>query len=713
MNQRPGDYRRANQRSRTNEVLTISILTALFLLVGVAFLFWAVQGGALMPPTPTPTATPREQITPTPDFRATNTAQDMLTQVAFSAELATAVAIRLQTGTPVPDATGIAIPGENILMLPVISQVDAALATAIAESIEATLNPAAAEETPLPGEIPGAPLSPLETPNAEATSIQATIEALATAQVIQLPIIDQGVAPTATFEAPNLELPTLEPTPTETFTPEPTSTPEPTATFTPEPTATPTQPFSLPSLAAQVTGETAAAARVGPSSLYTQTATLPVGTGITLLNRNASGEWVYFCCIPGSNNPAWMLSAKARPAGNPALAAPRENLTPNDARWLAQRDADPSLAPIPTSPVAPATDYPMARADRHNSGSVASVPSLPYTYGWALGGNSGVAGNGFISGAVVSGASVVAASADGHIYAFDHDSGSQRWRYQIGENVRVVPLAESGVFFVLSESGRLTALEDQGGSAGVRFQRDFNMAPHGGVLGAGGRLVFTGRQPDAERLWIVNRTNGDTLRSVAVGEAQLQMPAVGDQLVFLASDAVRAVDLFSGDIVWEAMQGASFTTPPLYVSPGLNTVAELYVADNQGRITALNANTGEQLWQQGNNSTVTSLAANESMIFAAGPGFLRGLVQLRRNEGQLVWQASTPGNVPGGVIVDGTRVLVVAEGGNIQLFDAGSGAIGVADIQVGALGGSAAVSGPWIYIPTQSGTLYGIRAANP
>lgn len=712
MNQRQSQNQRQSRRSRTNEVLTISILTALFLLAGLALLFWVVQGGALASPTPTPSATPRQQLTPTADFRATNTAQDMLTQIAFSAELATAVAERLQTGTPPPDAVGILLPGENSVMLPVISQVDAALATAIAQSIEATLNPIAPDDAPLPGEMLPAPDSPLETPNFEATSVQATLEALATAQVIQLPIVDQGAAPTDTPVAPNVELPTLEPTATETFTPTPSFTPEPTATFTPEPTPTPTQPFSLPSLAANVVGSGPAAAYVGPSSLYTQTATLPLSTGITLLNRNASGEWIYFCCVPNTNNPAWMLSASARPSGNPALAAPRENLNPNDARWLAQRDADPSLAPIPASLPAPPTDFPMARVDKHNTGSVTTVPSLPYIYGWGLGGNAGVAGNGFISGAVVSGANVVAASADGHIYSFDRDSGSQRWRFQIGENIRAVPLAEGSTFFVLSESGRLTALDDLGGSANPRYQRGFDMSPHGGIIGAGARLLFTGRQPDAERLWIVDRTNGNPLYTVALGASTAQMPAVGEQLVFVVSDAVRAINLFNGQVVWETLNDVTFNAPPLYVSPGQNTLAELYVADSQGRITALNANTGETLWQSFNNGNVTSLAANDTMLFAAGPGFVRGLVQQRRNDGQLVWQASIPGNVPGGVIVDGTRVLVVAEGGNIQLFDAGSGAIGVSDIQLGALGGSAAVSGAWIYVPTQSGILYGLRAAN-
>lgn len=699
------------RNSRANELLTVSILIALFLLLGIGAMVWAVRGGALTPPTPTPTSTPGVLRTPTPDFRATRTQEDILTQVAFSAELATAVSRQLEGASATP--TGIAIGGENVVMLPAISHVDAALATAIAANIAATMQPNAPPPgDSAPGDGAAPPLSPLETP----APLYPAPDASPTLQGVQLPIIDQGgILYTATPIAPNVELPTLisTDTPTETWTPSPTFTPEPpTATFTPVSTPTPTIPFSVQSLAAQVIGSNDASARIGPSSLYTQTATLPVGAGITLLNRDHTGEWLWFCCVPGTNNPAWIRSANVRPVSNPTLMPPRETANPNDAVWLAERPADSALTPIPTSAPANSADFPMLRVDKGNSGRVALVPQLPHVYAWPAGGQAGVAGQAFTSPAIVSGQSVVAASADGHLYAFDRDSGSQRWRFFLGEPVRVAPLAEAGIFYVISSSGRLSALIDQGQGAGVLYQRDFNMDPRGGILSSANRLIFVGRTGDQEHLWIVDKTNGNVLEDVSLGNATPQMPAVGGQLVFVATDTLRAIDIFNGTVVWQWSQGGALTSPPLYLSPGPNTIAELYIADAQGRVSALDANNGTLLWTSGINGIATSLAANDSMVFASGAGLLRALYRLERAEGQLAWQAGLPGTAFGGVIVDSGRVLAVTEGGSIQVFDANTGMLGVAEIQVGALGGAAAVSAPYIFIPTQSGILYAVRSGN-
>jgi len=704
-------YRR--RQARASEILTISVITALFVLAGMGGMLWAAQGGVFRLSTPTPSATPRLVHTATPDFRATRTIEDMLTQVAFNYELATAVAlgrpgaILPEDGTTVDDTVvqlpGISLPDgiqitptEINVLLPVISQVDAVLATAIAASI--------ASATPLETEIVDGAIIATPTP------VQTDTE-------IQLPIVDQGAPATPVPDAPVVvETPTETPTAivllTDTPvppTPTQTSTATPSETPTTVPTPTPTTPFTVGQLAG-VVGERNAVVRVGPSTLYTQSTTMAAGANITMLNRDTSGEWIYFCCQPNSSNPGWTRSAYLRPLGNPTLAPPRETANANDARWLQPRPADAGLTPIPTTQSAAPADFPMARIDKNNRGYVAALPRLPLQNGWPVGGQAGLAGQVYTSGAVVMGSSVVAASADGHIYSFDRESGSQRWRYNLGENVRVTPLALGGVIYVLSESGKMTALEDQGLNASVRWQESYNAQPHGGIVAAGNRLLFTGRQPDAERLFIINPANGAVLEAVSLGTAPLQMPAAGGQLVYVVSDAVRAIDIFSGDVVWTAGEGTSYTAPPVYVSPGPNTIAELYVADNQGRVMVLDANTGATLWVASVGGTANSLAANDHVVVVAGNGFVRALARARRNEGQIIWQANVPGNVPGGVLVDDTGVLAITDSGAIQYFDAFSGAVSMASVQFGPLAGHAAVSGVWIFAPGQNGTLQAARA---
>jgi hypothetical protein len=134
-------------RQRASQVLTISILIAFFVLIGLSWLWFAAQNGLLLAPTPTPTATPLAATrTPTPNVRATSVAEDMLTQVAFAA---TSLAQLTAQIVPIadPDATLPVAPGatQQTVQLPLVS--------------------AAESPTPAPGEpealpAPDSPLAP-------------------------------------------------------------------------------------------------------------------------------------------------------------------------------------------------------------------------------------------------------------------------------------------------------------------------------------------------------------------------------------------------------------------------------------------------------------------------------------------------------------------------------------------------------------------------
>jgi outer membrane protein assembly factor BamB len=448
--------------------------------------------------------------------------------------------------------------------------------------------------------------------------------------------------------------------------------------------------------------------RVGPSSLYTQTGTIAIGAQVTLLARDNTGEWLYVCCVPNTNNPGWMRSVSARPTLNPTLPAPQETSEANNIRWLTVRGPDANLTPVPASAPAAPSDFPMARHDAGNTGRVPTLPRLPLQLGWPAGGQAGLAGGPYTSGAIVVGNSVIAASADGHVYSFDRDSGSQRWRFFLGEVVRATPLADGGLIFVVTETGRLIALEDQGLQAVQRWTQSLNLQPRG-MVAAAGRILLTGRAPEGERLLILDRGNGALLRSVSLGGAQAQLPAVGGQTVFVASDFVRAIDLFSGDVVWQSSDTSTFTTPPLFSSPGVVALAELYVADAAGRLFAFDANTGSVLWTTQVGAAATGLAANNGALFASGPGFVRAFARAQRPEGQLLWNVSVAGVPLGGALVDDTRVFVGTDGGAFQYLDVVSGALLQGNVQSPSLAAPVAVAGPWIFAPTQAGALFAAR----
>ncbi len=687
---------RSAQRNRSAEILTISVLLALFLLAGLGGILWAANSGAFAGPTPTATATPMAPHTPTPDFRATRSVEDMLTQVAYSVQLATIAARSLDGAAPdatlpvaitlfpdVPDAVT-PDPTELSVLLPVVAQDDPARATLNAvETLEA--------ETVL---FPPEPDTEQPTP---------------TPNTVNLPVVGVGVVLTPTMTPipdPPTETPTETPeppTPTPSWTPT-LAPPTPTATLPPP---TPTTSFVVNSLRAVIERQNAVV-RLGPSTLYTQTGTINVGTQVSLLARDATGDWLYACCL-ANNTPGWLRGANARPTENPTLPAPLNSSDGNDVRWLAVRGPDAALPALPVATPAPPTDWPMARRERGNGARVAQLPRLPLQSGWPAGGAVGLAGQSFTSGAIVVGGAVYAASADGHLYSFDHDTGSQRWRYNLGELVRATPLADGGLLYVVTESGRLVALEDQGAGALLRWEQAYSMQPHGGLLASAGRLVFTGRQADGERLFISDRSTGVPIRVVSVAAGALQMPAAGGQLVFLASDVLRAVDLFNSEVVWQTTDVLNYTTYPVYATPGVEALAELYVADATGRLTAFDANTGRQLWTTQLGGQASGLAVNAGSVYASGPGFVRAFARAVRSEGQLLWSAGLPGAPLGGPVVDDGRVFVATDNGAFQFLDATTGGLIVSNVQPPALGGAVAVSDSWIFAPAQNGVLYAAR----
>jgi outer membrane protein assembly factor BamB len=137
----------------------------------------------------------------------------------------------------------------------------------------------------------------------------------------------------------------------------------------------------------------------------------------------------------------------------------------------------------------------------------------------------------------------------------------------------------------------------------------------------------------------------------------------------------------------------------------VRSLAELYVVSGNNRIFALDANTGVELWNIDNGEPATSLALNEGLLFVAGNGYVKAIS--RQNNTQ-VWRVGVAGQVVGGPFVDADHVLVVTQSGNIQFLDAQTGSQLNGSIIPAPVGGAAAVSGPWIYVPGADGRLYAL-----
>ncbi len=221
MGYRPPQRRAPRQQGAF--LITLSVLTAIFFLLGVAMLWLAFQAGLRLGPTPTPTATARATYTPSPDARATHITEDMLTQVAVAATLFSQL-------TPGPPPVGEPIANANlppagtmagtmVVQMPLVSTDSGQPVSPLAT---AAVNP-----LPNPGIVPNATV--LYIPNTANGQPQSP-----------LPTGGQPLLPPPPPD-PSLSVPD-SPTPTPTPLP-PTPTPPPPTPPTPmPPTATRRQP---------------------------------------------------------------------------------------------------------------------------------------------------------------------------------------------------------------------------------------------------------------------------------------------------------------------------------------------------------------------------------------------------------------------------------------------------------------------------------------
>lgn len=665
------------RRNSPAEIITIAVLIAVLLLLGVGLLLWAVRSDLAFGPTPTPTATPGPPRSPTPDFGATRVAEDMLTQTARQALL-----MGTRSPTPFDQATPDA-PG-------VLVTVELTAAVTLTPTPVTVMLPGVvvSPRTPVPTEIPTPPPTP-------------------TAIVVMLPIgrADSPLpTPTPTVEVavPPTEMPTETPPPFVAPTETPTLTVVPPTPTPPPPTFTPTAtPVYFVNTIRAFIRDRDATMRLGPSTIYTATGTIGINTEVQLLGRNRSGEWVYACCL--NNQPGWVRQARARP--DSVDDNPPEGVDADDVRWLSLQTVAPNLPVLPEVTPVPGEDYPLVRYTRDAQARLPGLPQPPLNFAWPAVAQASLS---LISPAVVSGSSVVVASADNHLYSFDRTNGNQRWRINLGQPIRQSPAIGDGLIFVADETGRLIALQDRGNEAIQLWNTDTSLPPVTSFSVYSDTLFIGVGQGENYELLHLDRDNGVILHRYGMTGSRLRYPAVGDQLVYAAGGWLAALDVFTFETIWERREPefTNITAGPVYSTPGVRRLAELYIVNSANRIFCLDANTGIELWSYDNGEPATGLAVNDRLLFVSGNGYVKAI---RRDDLQQLWRVPTAGLVLEGVWADNSRVLALTQGGTLQSMEASTGsALGNAAIPAPA-GGAGAVSGRRVFVPGSDGSLYALE----
>ena len=145
-----------------------------------------------------------------------------------------------------------------------------------------------------------------------------------------------------------------------------------------------------------------------------------------------------------------------------------------------------------------------------------------------------------------------------------------------------------------------------------------------------------------ETLW-QHRANEETSSLSAGGEKSyvdvFSAPAVVDETVYIGADSghVRALDASTGDVIWEYETSSDVTLSPVV---GARVV---YAAGSfDGSLHALDASTGEPLWVYKEGTSIFSFAASGGRVYAVAPAILTTHVYaLDGSTGELRWRATS------------------------------------------------------------------------
>lgn len=198
----------------------------------------------------------------------------------------------------------------------------------------------------------------------------------------------------------------------------------------------------------------------------------------------------------------------------------------------------------------------------------------------------------------VAGGAVFFASYDG-IFAVAADSGDLLWQAE-GEGGDETALAAADGRVHVNSDGRLVAFDAE---TGEEIWRSHNGAFKGlhctptvvdGVVYAGGQLQRDGEQYPMLRA--LDAESGDELWLIETAIPLCSPPAVSDGVVYATGGddyVLFAFDAESGDDLWEFELPASNRPVPA-VANGL-----VYIGDAEGTLTALDAATGDVVWDTG------------------------------------------------------------------------------------------------------------------
>jgi outer membrane protein assembly factor BamB len=218
-----------------------------------------------------------------------------------------------------------------------------------------------------------------------------------------------------------------------------------------------------------------------------------------------------------------------------------------------------------------------------------------------------------VSSPAIAGDRLIVSSHGGTVTAFRRADGARLWQLRADAAFESSPVAVDGLVFVGGDDGRLYALD-----------------------------VETG-----EPQWIYNLGGRISSSPSVVG---------GNVCITTYSGAVGCVGSATGERSWvRYFKRDAFRYESFYASPSSDG-ERLYTVSRAGRVLALDAATGDDVWQASTGSlTYGTPAIANGRVFVGDLG--RTFQAFRASDGQELWEIDVPGRVLGPPLVVGNYVF--------------------------------------------------------
>ncbi|WP_310541935.1 PQQ-binding-like beta-propeller repeat protein [Phenylobacterium sp.] len=198
-------------------------------------------------------------------------------------------------------------------------------------------------------------------------------------------------------------------------------------------------------------------------------------------------------------------------------------------------------------------------------------------------------------------------------------------------------------------------------------------------------------------------------------------PLPGGSLEQVVGNVDAAPDL---SIVWRKSFGQGVKRGRYLTAPPVAADGKVFVMDAEGRVAAMDARSGAQLWRTATNpgdNKRDRLAFGGGVAYADGKLYVssgyRQVLQMDAGTGTVGWRAKTSESIHGAPTVSGGRVFVVALDNTLLTFDSATGAPSwtyqaLSESSRILSASSPAISGDTVVAAFGSGELVALRTTN-